>query len=101
MTLRFVSSGTRMVRVGQPLAMLLIYFRQMMPLLTAKRYSTRIIEWLAPYCQRIEIAGSVRREAEKCNDVDVVCIASGNHLWEFLKDYVQNSNGRARWENPV
>ena len=29
---------------------------------------------LAPHCDRIEIAGSIRRKCEKCNDVEIICI---------------------------
>lgn len=80
-----------------------------MPLRTAQGYATKIVEWLAPYCERIEIAGSVRRERPFCNDIDVVCIphmvsdpdlfdgapTKRNLLWEFLGNHV--SLGQAEW----
>ena len=31
-------------------------------------------EALAPHCERIEIAGSIRRKRPICNDIDIVCI---------------------------
>ena len=45
-----------------------------MTLELAKHYAGKIVEWLAPYCDRIEVAGSVRRERLVCNDIDLVVI---------------------------
>lgn len=76
-----------------------------MKLEQAKRYALKITEWIAPYCHRIEVAGSVRREAADCNDVDFVCIPKlqatssdaipESLLRNFLMDYVEGSNGEA------
>ena len=44
---------------------------------------------LAPFCKRIEIAGSIRREKPECKDIEVVCIPdkSGVPLAQyFLKE---------------
>lgn len=43
------------------------------PLATAARYAERIVAQLAAYCDRIEIAGSIRRARPTVNDVDIVC----------------------------
>lgn len=40
----------------------------------AKDYAAQIVDWLRPYCDRIEVAGSIRREFHTVNDVDVVVI---------------------------
>ena len=77
-----------------------------MPLATAKDYAGKIVAWLAPFCERIEIAGSIRRRRPQCADVDIVCIpivtealdllgavqSRSNRLLEFLQDYVQERN---------
>ncbi len=46
----------------------------MIPLHTARKYAGRVVEILTPHCERIEIAGSVRREMGVVNDIEVVCI---------------------------
>ena len=45
-----------------------------MSLAQAKRAAAYIVEALSPFCDRIEVAGSVRRERETCKDVEIVCI---------------------------
>jgi DNA polymerase/3'-5' exonuclease PolX len=44
------------------------------PLIHAQRIATAIVEALAPTCQRIEIAGSVRRGEPECGDIEIVAI---------------------------
>lgn len=75
----------------------------------AQSYADKILAWLAPNCQRIEIAGSIRRQFPHVNDVDIVCIpkttevtdllggtgARSNHLLEYLQDYVKERNPTA------
>ena len=81
-----------------------------MTLAQAQRYAAAIVEWLTPHCERIEIAGSIRRGLPHCNDVDLVCIpkretqrdmlgaiiADHNLLWVFLNDYV--GSGKATFQ---
>jgi DNA polymerase/3'-5' exonuclease PolX len=81
-----------------------------MNLQTAQRYAGKITEWLAPFCHRIEIAGSIRRERPNCNDVDLVVIpkmetvtdllgvpvSSKNLLHAHLAEYTQKTPG-AQW----
>jgi DNA polymerase/3'-5' exonuclease PolX len=45
-----------------------------MQLLEAQRLANRIVELLAPHCDTIDIAGSIRRERPLVKDVEVVAI---------------------------
>jgi DNA polymerase (family 10) len=79
-----------------------------MPLERAERYARKLVEWLEPYCERIRVAGSIRRRRPVCNDVDIVCIPKSterrdllgevigrtNHCWEFLRAYVRDNARR-------
>lgn len=44
------------------------------PLLKARKYAARVVELLKPHCDRIEIAGSIRRGKSEVGDIDIVCI---------------------------
>ena len=74
-----------------------------MNLTTAQRYSEKIIEWLLPYCARIELAGSLRRSCPEHSDIDLLCIpkweGGANLVLRHLCNYVGSSKGRARWRN--
>ena len=45
-----------------------------MNLTAATRLAERIREDLADFCERIEIAGSIRRRRPECGDIDLVCL---------------------------
>jgi DNA polymerase (family 10) len=88
-----------------------------MNLATGQGYARQIAKWLSPFCERLEVAGSIRRERPEVGDVDIVCIpktvehrdmlevvtAVDNVLYQFLSDYIKdrnplNSPGRTpRW----
>lgn len=44
------------------------------PLAFARAIAERIVAELAPHCDRIEIAGSIRRRAEHVKDIEIVAI---------------------------
>ena len=48
-----------------------------MNLVAAQRLATKIRDELAPFCEQIEIAGSIRRQRPQVNDVDLVCLPKG------------------------
>lgn len=48
-----------------------------MELAPAKLFAGKIAFALAPFCDRIEVAGSIRRGREHVNDIDIVCIPKG------------------------
>lgn len=82
-----------------------------MPLRVARARAEKIVDWLRPFCERIEIAGSIRRKRPLCNDVDLVVIPkleverdllgieTGKKILiqAFLQGYVSESGGRAEW----
>lgn len=66
--------------------------------ITAKRIADHVVELLRPHCDRIEIAGSIRRECEIIGDIEICIIpkpyetglftsglASIVNLWEKVK----------------
>lgn len=46
----------------------------MIPLKTATTIAHEVVQQLAPHCQRIEIAGSIRRKKSTVKDIEIVCI---------------------------
>ena len=77
-----------------------------MTIVEATRWAEATKQWLAPYCERLEVAGSIRRQRPNPNDIDIVCIpkrtvhtdllgavtSADNHAWQFLQDYVRDRN---------
>lgn len=53
----------------------------MIELERAQKIAREVVKRLSPYCQRIEVAGSVRRKKPQVNDIDLVLIP--NDLWNF------------------
>lgn len=45
-----------------------------MNLAVAEHYAVKAAEALIPFCERIEIAGSIRRRRPHCNDIDLVVL---------------------------
>lgn len=45
------------------------------PLAEAREIAAEVVALLSPACERIEVAGSIRREAETCGDVEIVAIS--------------------------
>lgn len=83
-----------------------------MALPVARHYAQKIVEWLGPACERLEVAGSIRRGRPLCNDIDIVCIpkfevqtdllgtvvSKRSLVHKLLSEYVQASSGRAIWQ---
>ena len=44
----------------------------MIPLKRAKDIAAKVVEALQPFCTRIEVAGSIRRERPEVGDIDLV-----------------------------
>ncbi len=45
-----------------------------MELIKAQKIAEKYVSILAPFCDRIEVAGSVRRKKPEPNDIEIVCI---------------------------
>lgn len=63
-----------------------------MNLTTAQHYAMHIVAWLRPHCERIEMAGSIRRARPVCNDVDIVCIPKVHETRDMLGEIVDRVN---------
>ena len=48
----------------------------MIELERAQRIANEVVKRLSPYCQRIEVAGSVRRKKPRVRDIDILLIPS-------------------------
>ncbi|MBI4305171.1 MAG: hypothetical protein HY678_02530 [Chloroflexi bacterium] len=85
----------------------------MSPMLAGQRVllgQAQVIAWgveieLRPYCERIEIAGSIRRRKETIGDVEIVCIPKagrvdlfGTVLSDQITDYLASQIGGGRCE---
>jgi DNA polymerase/3'-5' exonuclease PolX len=47
----------------------------------AQKVADAVVKRLAPYCHKIEVAGSIRRRRPRVNDIDIVLIPSD--LWNL------------------
>lgn len=54
-----------------------------MELKKAKIIASKYVEQLRPFCKRIEIAGSIRREKPEVKDIEIVCIRDTKKLYDF------------------
>ena len=59
-----------------------------MKLEQAKQIAEEVKGWLEPYCKRIEIAGSIRRQKSEVNDVEILCIPKQPYLFGHYSDNV-------------
>lgn len=44
-----------------------------LPLSHAQKLANRLVQLLEPHCERIQIAGSIRREKNEVGDIEIVC----------------------------
>ncbi|MEM3116758.1 MAG: hypothetical protein QXX55_02115 [Candidatus Pacearchaeota archaeon] len=57
------------------------------------KLSKRVISWLKPYCQKIEIVGSIRRKKPNPRDIDIVLIPK-NHRAKEKIEKILSSKGK-------
>jgi len=55
-----------------------------MDLERAQKIADEVVKRLSPYCQRIEVAGSVRRQKPQVRDIDIALIPSD--LWNLTDE---------------
>ena len=67
--------------------------------------ANKVIKWLAPYCRKIKVAGSIRRKEKNPVDIDIVLIpknqSSKEKLEEFMKTkgkFMQGGEKKARFK---
>lgn len=50
----------------------------------AQKIAEAVVKRLAPYCKKIEVAGSIRRRRPWVNDIDIILIPS--NLWDLHQE---------------
>ena len=55
-----------------------------MKLKVAQKLAEKIVAELGPYCERIEVAGLVRRKDPEPGDLEIVCLRRGRDLINFV-----------------
>lgn len=55
----------------------------------AKQVADKLVQHLSPFCEKIEVGGSVRRGAQTVKDVEIVVIPRGDELWRVLDTKVK------------
>lgn len=55
-----------------------------MKLEQAEIIANKYVRLLGPYCKRIEIAGSIRRQCAEVGDIEIVCIRNTAKLFNFV-----------------
>ena len=66
------------------------------PLARAQVVAAEVVALLAPACERIEIAGSVRREKTDVGDIEIVCTPSVYHASQPVLGTLSTSHLPAR-----
>ncbi len=64
-----------------------------MELTKARAIAQGIVGTLGPYCERIEIAGSIRRGKAEVHDIDIVAIPSNQAFYIALNHFAKVSGG--------
>ena len=65
------------------------------------KLANKIVNYLRPFCRRIEIAGSIRRKEKNPVDIDIVLFPKNRmKLEEFLRKkgrFIQGGEKKSRW----
>jgi len=54
-----------------------------MELEKAKEIAVRVVEQFSPHCEKIKVAGSIRRQRPEVNDIDLVLIPSDRAMLDY------------------
>ncbi|MFW6195585.1 MAG: hypothetical protein ACOC5M_03575, partial [Chloroflexota bacterium] len=63
-----------------------------MPWEFAKRVGEEIADLLSPYCQRIAIAGSIRRKKEWVKDIEILAVPDVQEARNLLREVTTHEN---------
>lgn len=55
------------------------------PLFEAEFIAQQVVDKMAPFCSRIEIAGSIRRRCRQVNDIEIVAVLKPGKMWGFAQ----------------
>jgi DNA polymerase/3'-5' exonuclease PolX len=64
------------------------------PLDIARVFADDVLELLAPACERIEVAGSIRRGAADVGDVEIVCVPTLHFQTDLFGDLVETAHNQ-------
>ena len=64
-----------------------------MELSKAKEIAAGIVAQLKPYCERLEVAGSIRRGKPEVHDIDLVVIPTGQQFYKALQQLGKVTGG--------
>jgi DNA polymerase/3'-5' exonuclease PolX len=68
-----------------------------MELQKAAALAQNIIETMRPYCQRVEVGGSIRREKPDVKDIEIICIPKWNEQFNLLGEVSTRTNLLMEW----
>lgn len=81
-----------------------------MKLSQAKNLAERIIETMSPFCQRVAIAGSIRRQKPEVKDIEIVAVPRLGQAQDLFNTKLENelfkwalqiqTEGRIQWIKP-
>lgn len=58
---------------------------------TAQKVAEAVVKKLSPYCERLAVAGSIRRRRPRVHDIDMVVIPSD--IWNFMHEFRGRGTG--------
>ncbi len=67
-----------------------------MTLSYAEHLAAAIIDDLKSFCDRIQVAGSIRRRRPFVNDIDIVLVLKPQSAWEFSRKLAELNQGTVR-----
>ena len=69
-----------------------------MELAEARQIAEKYVQILKPCCERIEIAGSIRREKPEVKDIEIVCIARHGQWENQIEGYIKLMKRNGDWK---